>query len=65
MIEPLENRIAPAAFQLINLGGLNGENGFNIIGKTKGGSIGTSVDIIPDINGDGKAENGPKDMEYS
>jgi hypothetical protein len=53
MIEALENRIAPAAFQLINLGGLNGENGFNITGKTKFASLGTSVDIIPDLNADG------------
>jgi hypothetical protein len=51
-LEPLEPRIAPAGVSSIDLGALNGTNGFKVTGSN-GSQVGTSIASAGDINGDG------------
>jgi len=53
-VEPLETRIAPAA--VLDLGNLDGSNGFRIHGVAAGDYSGSSVSDAGDVNGDGFAD---------
>src|SRR4029450_9937879 len=52
-IEPLEVRIAPAAVAVIDLGTLNGTNGFRLEGIDPGDASGTWLGRAGDVNGPG------------
>ena len=53
-IEPLETRIAPAAVASINLSGLDGSDGFKVLGTALSrDQLGISVSDAGDVNGDG------------
>ena len=53
VIEPLEDRIAPAFGAVFELSSLNGSNGFKLSGEVAGDYAGSSVSDAGDINGDG------------
>ncbi len=52
----LEARIAPAAVASIALGGLDGTNGFKLVGVANFDLTGRSVSTAGDVNGDGFAD---------
>src|SRR5688572_3774205 len=52
LVEPLENRIAPAA-AIFELDSLDGINGFKISGGSEAEFFGWSVSDAGDVNGDG------------
>ena len=55
-IELLEARIAPAFAPFVNLGNLDGSDGFKLSGEAAGDNAGTSVSGAGDVNGDGFAD---------
>ncbi len=53
LVESLEGRIAPAFAAVVDVGALDGDTGFKIIGAQAGNYAGFSVSDAGDVNGDG------------